>query len=707
MQSNLFQQKYTVFTILSVLSLTASLFQYISIQNNRKESIQDAIRDGNELAKKSANDVDSLLYGVYLPLIEYASTFNDTIYPDSKNVELLLDYANELTGTLGLTLCYLPFEYDSTKKLYCPFYNKLKDTLIYVGELYDYSDKNNFNNSNWFYSPLEKSRFWSEPGYGPAAGEVVVDLGIPIKRKGRNIAILDATFTLSAMTQIIKGMSIGKSGYGFLLSKDGKLVAHPNFSTLKELKNIRDFAEDNFDEKLIPIASKMQHQEIGFDDYLDPISGLESWIFYHPIKTSEWSIGVMLHKNEVNLLSREIINSYAILSITILVCLISIVIPLTDGFNIRNLWTLSLITSIILGFGVIFLLWLNSIATQNISSDEMVSISNNVDLTNLKNKIENNIKLRRESHPYFIKTGIQIHNVKILGAETIGLSGSIWQEYPKKYPRDLEIGFDFKDVSTDAEASYIELINTSETDNSILYNWKFRISIINSSDYELYPFDEKNVYLEITPKAFGRNIYLVPAIDNYSFLNFSSSPGVDVDIPLIGWDIHGSFFSVNFEDVKTTYGQKYFEYSSEYPFLNFNISLKRNISSPIISYFIPIFILLIMLFAVLRTVSKKNVEISGFNSFGVVSTAAAFFFVAILSHIDLRSKLGIEELTYLEYFYFVTYFYILLVTVNSILFTDNHYFHLVDFNNNIYPKLIFWPMYLVIVYSFTFYTFYS
>ena len=40
---------------------------------------------------------------------------------------------------------------------------------------------------------------------------------------------------------------------------------------------------------------------------------------------------------------------------------------------------------------------------------------------------------------------------------------------------------------------------------------------------------------------------------------------------------------------------------------------------------------------------------------GIIESMAAFFFVLIFSHIDLRKEIVTGELLYVEYFYFVTY----------------------------------------------------
>jgi hypothetical protein len=168
-----------------------------------------------------------------------------------------------------------------------------------------------------------------------------------------------------------------------------------------------------------------------------------------------------------------------------------------------------------------------------------------------------------------------------------------------------------------------------------------------------------------------------------------------------GWKILDSYFSTVPVQFNTSYGVENFQYQDDYPLLTFSMDLKRYVFGPLITYMIPILIIIVMLFAVLRTISRKNTDISGYNSFGVINTTAAFFFVSVLQHIDLRSAVVIQGVTYMELYYFVTYFFLLLVTIDSIAFTDDKYLGFVDARDNTYPKLLYWPVFFIIAFLIT------
>lgn len=144
------------------------------------------------------------------------------------------------------------------------------------------------------------------------------------------------------------------------------------------------------------------------------------------------------------------------------------------------------------------------------------------------------------------------------------------------------------------------------------------------------------------------------------------------------------------------------------PELNFNIILQHDILTPIIAHVVPLLIVAIMLYGVLVSSTKieSKTSIAGFNTFGVLEICAAFFFVVVLAHIDLRSNLNTGVVTYIEYLYFITYLMFLLSAVNSIMFTTTDQFRVIEYGDNLIAKLLYWPLYLGLIFAITIRIFY-
>ena len=60
----------------------------------------------------------------------------------------------------------------------------------------------------------------------------------------------------------------------------------------------------------------------------------------------------------------------------------------------------------------------------------------------------------------------------------------------------------------------------------------------------------------------------------------------------------------------------------------------------------------------------------------------------------MRDSLEVSNLIYLDYFFFIIYLVLLGVSINSILFTRTDSFRLLEYRDNIIPKMSFWPLLL-------------
>lgn len=90
---------------------------------------------------------------------------------------------------------------------------------------------------------------------------------------------------------------------------------------------------------------------------------------------------------------------------------------------------------------------------------------------------------------------------------------------------------------------------------------------------------------------------------------------------------------------------------------------------------------------------------------GIIESMAAFFFVLIFSHIDLRKDVVTPDLIYIEYFYFTTYLMIILSTANLIAYTKSQT-SLFDFNENQIYRTVYFPIFLAIILVITLWKFY-
>lgn len=237
--------------------------------------------------------------------------------------------------------------------------------------------------------------------------------------------------------------------------------------------------------------------------------------------------------------------------------------------------------------------------------------------------------------------------------------------------------------------------------------WYFKVVLRQQFDYSNYPFDRIYVRIRLCSDDFHQNTVLTPDLGSYAVIHPEIKPGLEREFVIEGWEVQDSFFSYRNNSYNTNFGIENYAHSVSSE-LYFNVGIRRIFMGIFMSDLITLVVVTLLLFAVLMISTKRKQGIAsyGFSSSSVLRYCAALFFVVIISHVSLREKLTSSEVIYLEYFYFVIYFAILIVSINSILVASNIKCNLIHHRDNLVVKLLYWPVISGLILAFTLVTFY-
>ena len=281
----------------------------------------------------------------------------------------------------------------------------------------------------------------------------------------------------------------------------------------------------------------------------------------------------------------------------------------------------------------------------------------------------------------------------------------MWQRYliDEEVPEDPQVIF-AEAISADIQPAYREVDG-----EEIVQGWYFETELRERFDYSYYPFDRQSVWVRLWPEDFAANVVLVPDFRSYDSLNPRSLPGLEDNFPLFGWEPELSYFDIRINRYNSNFGQPEYLSRGTVPELYFNIDVRRSFLNPFVSHLFPLTVVLLMLFALIVTMSrsKEHSNFLGFSVSSVVQSCTALFFVILIAHVQLREELSSNSIVYLEFFYFVSYVVLLLVTINSILFSANVAMPLVQYRNNLIPKILYWPFIMAILFVCTALTFWT
>jgi methyl-accepting chemotaxis protein len=121
--------------------------------------------------------------------------------------------------------------------------------------------------------------------------------------EGKIACILGLQLKLGALTTLIEAIRVGETGYGWLLTKGGLVIAHPMPSLVMSL-NVSKADEEGYS-GLSALGSKMKEEDRGLGEWSSP-EGVSYMTYYCAVKDSPWILAVDQESSEAGAVSRSI-----------------------------------------------------------------------------------------------------------------------------------------------------------------------------------------------------------------------------------------------------------------------------------------------------------------------------------------------------------------------------------------------------------------
>ncbi len=608
----------------------------------------------------------------------------------------------------GLGAAYQREEYKTGLALYAPSYIRDEQQAfkrVQIEDFYDYTraprELPGSPESSWYQQPLKYGAMWHDLYFSTIAETFVIQYAAPFYRSAPDsseqtpIGIVYAKHSAETLSKFIDSLDLGEEGYCYLLSQKGGYIVHPDKSFFGE--TIFEKADELDSDKLYADGERIVSRETFFREGVDPTTGRNAWMFYEPIPDTNLLMGLVFDKNARSSVPNMTIRDLTWVSLAFItfLCLFSILVFRVDKGTTQSLWCL--VTAIALLFTAeIGGIWFLAITNPPHESHEIV-LTSQTSLHEYLNILDKEFQDRSQPLPLRVPAGIMIKSIKFDDVNETAIAGYLWQKYPTDLPEDIEKAFFFPDI-IDEEAGNMEEIYRFTEDGTETVGWFFRTTLRQSFNFSKYPLDRAIVRIRIWPKSLNQPVVFVPDLDAYKFINPSQKPGLSGEILLEGWNITRSFFSFQNESFNANFGSDNAIVKNDTPTLYFNIDASRIILSPLIAHAITLVVVTALMFGIL--------VVDADNAFNVLSYAAALFFVVAIAHVGLRGELEIAGVVYFEYFYILMYLVILLISLNSVLFYSPVHIPVVEYRENLIPKLLYWPVVSGILLTITIVTFY-
>ncbi len=699
--------KKTFLTLL-ILFLGTTIFTFTDYYLYINAREQKSIAAGDNVVSEITHGIETVLAEIETRTRKLADSLSKNDIRGHALIELIEQETNAMTQILGVTVAYEPFAYNDSVRLFSPYFDKKAGEIMYLGQLYDYTDG---DVTRWYVDVVDNGPSWIEPYYGQGAHTMITDFGVPFYRENPKtgeselVGTVTLTVSLDDFTKLLNSLSLGKTGYGFIISKKGDFIAHP-ISEYVSNKNILEVAREHQDSILAKVGQLMIDGQSGHEQFVNSISDQISYLFYNQIQYAHWNLGVVFIKNELLgnplLLRRKMMHICFSLSALLLVgfCVLTRI----HRIDQNKLWNLSIMVSSLIVINICIIWFLTVKFTVPFEGQERHKITNPSTLNRFINLERSRAKDLHVEEPVVIPTGIYINEIEFSDSYNVNISATIWQLYDHATTEGIERKIYFPQTSPFSEALIVEKEEVKKK-SADLVTWHVRGTYRLDFDYSTYPFDFRHLDLKINHPNKERNIILAPHLKGYKIVTQSSKPGVNNNAVLPESEVDASYFDYTMETYNANFGLETF-LREETPQLHFNMILKRKFINAFVSNIIPILIVALMLFFLVYGTSKKDSPRKGLSSIGVVESSAAFFFVLLLAHIDHRKIVNTPVITYMEFFYFIMYLILALVAFNIVMFTKKDNYLFFDYQDNFILKISYWPLFLGMCFMITLIRFY-
>lgn len=578
---------------------------------------------------------------------------------------------------------------------------------------YDYTDTTTAATVWYTQAARGDDSVWAGPYFGPAAQTNLVSYARRIHdRSGRFMGVAFADYSLAALGSRVAVSNATQQGYSLLLTENGTILYHPRVELMEGGTTIRELGQGTGNASLLEFSDSMEAKSpSGRIAYRSIFTGEEAHLEYKRMPGLGWYVLSVVPDGQSQPLCTYQRHVFLfVLAFTILLCW---------GWGLwwsHRLWVASIGISLALSMGIVALCWLAvekfesgicttlDVLVKGGSSDRDPEAD--CSRTPLSNAFAASAFMNRcfeiDGKMLSVPTGMLVQTVNFTSAYSFSVSGYVWQKYRDRADTSI-LGVEFpENESVTMEDAYDDSIGPGE----YVRGWRFNAEIRQPFEYRRYPLDKEEIWIRMQPKGLNQSVMLEPDFMSYRKTG-GAMFGIDQSLVLPQWKILGTNFSYAKNTSSSSYGRGEFRNQGEYPGLYFSIHIRRNIFDAFISQFIPLMVIILMLFSILWVGRKNDAPgLLGFNALSGASGCSAVFFIVIYNHISIRNMLGAPGVVYMECFFFVTYLAILYVSLNSILVAVDHKTTFINHGDNLISRLLYWPLVTGILFVCTFVAFF-
>ena len=284
--------------ILGGVTVVLALILILNYQTGRRLLVDKIEENAFNLARSTANRLDVRLQAAArIPL--QTATMLESVPLTRENLRKLLAAQLKANPDIyGIAVAFAPDSRQGREKLNSCYFVRPGERIEERQIKYDYR----FH--DWYQIPRLLGRpVWSEPYFGRAGGIIMTSCSVPFYHRssagGRYFAgIVCIDLNLNRLRNIVASLKIGRTGYAFLITRNGTFVTHPRAGLVMN-ESIFSIADELHSPGLRALGRRMIAGETGFTAYRGLLNHQDNWMVYTPLKANGWVLGAIFPQQEL------------------------------------------------------------------------------------------------------------------------------------------------------------------------------------------------------------------------------------------------------------------------------------------------------------------------------------------------------------------------------------------------------------------------
>ena len=293
--------------VLTIISATSS---DSLVEEKTQESMSAELRANISEVSGYLQDVETLADSI---AISVASSYTYTAWESYEKMLQDMIATNDIV--LGSGLWFEPYAYDPEQEYFGPYVYKDGDKAVTTWE-YSNSSYNYFQEEYYTNAMSSDSPMITAPYYDPTSETVMSSCSTPIVVNGTKIGCVTVDIELSAITEIISNVKVGKTGVGILVADDGLLIAGYDDEKVQS----GAYLTEDENTSVVSMMSTVLSDEEGTSAY--SVGKTNYKVYFDTIDLTGWKLMVSINAYELKQPIYQLINRL------VMVCIVAIIVAI-------------------------------------------------------------------------------------------------------------------------------------------------------------------------------------------------------------------------------------------------------------------------------------------------------------------------------------------------------------------------------------------